>query len=97
MLSNHADFDGGAFNDGTVPSCRSEGIDMKRKIMTTVTAVLVMGSVLAPVSEANALTCSGGVCRGSCAIPQGAISAHRRVYAPHVNHRHRAYIRPWLC
>jgi hypothetical protein len=70
---------------------------MKRTIIGAVAAVLAIGSLMAFGSEANALTCAHGVCRGGCAIPQGAVIAHRRVYTPHVNHRHRAYIRPWLC
>jgi hypothetical protein len=40
--------------------------------MTTVTAVLVLGSVMASVSEANAVVCARGVYRAGCAGRYGA-------------------------
>jgi hypothetical protein len=66
---------------------------MKRAIMTTVAAILAIGSVMATVSEANAIVCARGVFRAGCAGPRGAIVTHRRVYAPRVYHRPRAYVR----
>jgi len=66
---------------------------MKRAIMTTVAAVLALGSMMASVSEANAIVCARGVFRAGCAGPRGAVVTHRRVYAPHVYHRPRAYVR----
>jgi hypothetical protein len=66
---------------------------MKRAIMTTVIAVLVLGSVMASVSGANAVVCARGVYRAGCAGRYGAVVTHRPVYAPHVYHRHRVYVR----
>jgi hypothetical protein len=40
---------------------------MKRAIMTTVAAILAVGSVTASVSEANAVVCARGVYRAGCA------------------------------
>jgi hypothetical protein len=40
---------------------------MKRAIMTTVAAVLAFGSVMASVSEANAIVCARGVYRAGYA------------------------------
>jgi hypothetical protein len=40
---------------------------MRRAIMTTVIAVLVLGSVMASVSGANAVVCARGVYRAGCA------------------------------
>jgi hypothetical protein len=66
---------------------------MKRAILTTVAAILAIGSVMASVSEANAAVCARGVYRAGCAGRHGAVVTHRRVYAPRVYHRHRVYVR----
>jgi hypothetical protein len=67
---------------------------MKRAIMATFAAVLAIGSVMASVSEANAVVCARGVYRAGCAGPRGAVVTHRRVYAPRAYYRPRAYVRP---
>jgi len=67
---------------------------MKRAIMTAVAAVLALGSMMALVSEANAIVCARGVFRAGCAGPRGAVVTHRRIYAPRAYYRHRAYVRP---
>jgi hypothetical protein len=46
---------------------------MKRAIMTTVAAVLAVGSVMASVSEANAIVCARGVYRAGCAGRQARL------------------------
>ncbi len=59
--------------------------------MTTVAVVLTIGSILADVSEANALVCARGIYRAG---PRGAVVTHRRVYAaPRVYPRRRVYVR----
>ena len=67
---------------------------LKRAIITTVAAILAIGTVMASVSEADAVVCARGVFRAGCAGPRGAVVTHRRVYAPRVYYRHRAYVRP---
>jgi hypothetical protein len=55
---------------------------MKHAIMTAVAAILAIGSVMASVSEANAIVCARGVFRAGCAGRRGAVVTHHRVYAP---------------
>lgn len=54
---------------------------MKRTVLAAF-AALVLGAMIAPVEEANAVVCARGVYRAGCAGPRGAVVARRPVYAP---------------
>ena len=56
---------------------------MKFAMLFAVGAVIVFGSMLTSVEEANAVVCARGVYRAGCAGPRGAAVARRPVYAPY--------------
>lgn len=46
---------------------------MKKTIMTTAAAFMVMGSLMASVEEAGAAVCARGIRRAGCVGPRGAV------------------------